>query len=98
MKVNICGIKYDVIEKPMNFSASDFNFGEIHYDNAEIILNESLSCEIKEQTLCHEITHGILHHIGCEDLNGNEQFVQAISQAIFQGFEIKRFDSDMKGD
>lgn len=35
-------------------------------------------------TLCHEITHAVLDHIGREDLSQDEAFVDLLSNALFQ--------------
>jgi len=35
------------------------------------------------------MTHGILVHIGRQDLANDETFVQTLGNAIFQGFEVK---------
>ena len=45
--------------------------------------------ELKRETICHEMVHGILVHLGYQDKSNDEQFVQALANAIYQGFEIK---------
>ena len=35
------------------------------------------------------MTHGILMHLGYDDLSNDEHFVQAIGNAIYQGFTVK---------
>ena len=47
--------------------------------------------EVKEETLCHEMVHGILTHMGYDNLSNDERFVQALGNAIYQGFEVKKF-------
>lgn len=42
-----------------------------------------LTEERKEQTFCHELTHAILDAIGEDELNGNEQFVDAFSNVLY---------------
>ena len=37
----------------------------------------------------HEIIHGIFVHLGYNDYAQNEQLVQALGNAIYQGFNIK---------
>lgn len=96
MKVNICGIPYKVIEYPDNFDA-DTHFGQIDYKMAEIRINKDMAEEIKEEAICHEIVHGMLVHLGYNDLSQDEQFVQALGNAIHQSFIVKKnHSSDSK--
>ena len=88
-KVMICGISHEVIETEDKFDY-DAHFGQIDYKKAEILINKDLSEELKQETLCHEILHGMLVHIGRPDLSQDESFVTALSNAIYQAF--------MKGD
>ena len=88
MKVNICGVSHVVIEKEDNFTADNSHFGEITYSKAEILINKDLPKEMKKETLCHEIVHGIFVHLGREDLTNDETLVQQLGNAIYQGFEI----------
>lgn len=85
MTVNICGITHRVIEKEDSFNA-DTHFGMIDYAKAEIFINKDLPQDLKDETLCHEITHGILVHIGRSDLAGDETFVQSLGNALYQTF------------
>lgn len=87
MIVNICGIPYKVIECEDHFDV-DLHFGEIKYGKGEIRINKSLSNEIKDEALCHEILHGILVHLGYNEQSQDEQFVQAVGNAIYQTFQI----------
>lgn len=87
MIVNICGIAHKVIEVEDCFD-SDMHLGQIDYKKAEIRINKGASPAIKEETLCHEIMHGILVHIGREDLSEDETFVTVLANAIYQGFEV----------
>lgn len=89
MKVNICGIPHTVVEKEDSFDALAKNFGQINYDKAEIVINKDSHPYIKQETLCHEIVHGILVHIGRQDLSNDETFVQALGNAINQTFSVK---------
>ena len=89
MTVNICGIPHTVIEKEDSFDV-DSHFGQIDYRKAEIIINKDMPKEMKAETLCHEIVHGILVHIGRQDLSNDETFVQALGNAINQSFEVRR--------
>lgn len=91
MKVNICGMLHEVVESTDHFDY-DTHFGQIDYKYARIRLNKDLNEEQKKETLCHEMVHGMLVHLGYNEQSDNEQFVQALGNAIYQGFEIKEFD------
>ena len=41
------------------------------------------------QTLCHEIVHGMLVHLGFQEMSADEQFVQSLAMAINQSFDVK---------
>lgn len=88
--INICGIPHTIVEKTQNFSG-DIHFGEIDFAKAEITLCSDSTPEIEEETLCHEIIHGIPVHIGRTDLNDDETFVTSISNAINQSFKPKEY-------
>lgn len=91
MKVNICGLKHEVIECEDSFNC-DCHFGQIEYKDLVIKINKDMQQEAKEETLCHEMLHGILVHIGHQDLSSDEQFVQALGNAIYQGFAVKKIE------
>lgn len=88
MKVNICGVPHTVIECEDKFDV-DAHFGQIDYKACEIRVNKDLPNESKKETICHEMIHGILVHLGYDDLAHDEQFVQALGNAIYQGFDVK---------
>lgn len=88
MKVNICGIPHTVIECEDKFDV-DAHFGQIDYKACEIRINKDISKEAKKETLCHEMVHGIFLHLGYNDYAQDEQLVQALGNAIYQGFNIK---------
>lgn len=89
MTINICGIPHTVVEKEDNFD-TDTHFGMIDYGKCEITINKNIPEQLKKEALTHEIVHGILLHIGRQDLSGDETFVQALGNAIFQTFEVKK--------
>lgn len=93
MKVNICGILHKVIECEDKFDL-DTHFGQIDYKTCEIRINKDMSEEAKTETLCHEMIHGILVHLGYSDQSQDEQFVQALGNAVYQSFEIKAKEGD----
>ena len=93
MEVNICGVPNTVIECEDKFDV-DAHFGQIDYKACEIRVNKDLPNESKKETICHEMIHGILVHLGYNDLARDEQFVQALGNAIYQGFDVKAESED----
>ena len=91
MKVNICGMSHKVIEVEDNFNTL-LNMGMIEYTTQTIKINKDMSNSMKDEALCHEMVHGILVHIGRQDLCTDETLVQALGNAIWQGFEIRKFE------
>lgn len=91
MKVNICGVMHEVIECEDAFDSDATHFGQIEYREARIKINKDMNLDIKKETICHEMVHGMLIHLGYSDLSNDEQFVQALGNAIMQGFRIKEF-------
>ncbi len=94
MQVKICGIPHKVMLEDNHFDI-DLHLGQINYDKAEIYINGGLTEELKQEALCHEILHGILMHLGYNEQNQDEQFVQAMANAISQAFIAKAtFESE----
>lgn len=94
MKVNICGLPHEVVEVEDKFNL-DCHMGMIEYKDLIIKINKDMHPEEKTETLCHEMIHGILVHLGYTDMSNDEQLVQALGNAIYQGFEVKKVtDSD----
>ena len=91
MTVNICGIPHLVIVRE-DFFNIDTHFGQVNYKEAEIIINKDLSYEMRKETICHEMVHAILVHLGYDEQSQDETFVQGLANAIYQGFEIKEID------
>lgn len=89
MKVNICGVPHTVKEVSDKFDAGNTHLGQINYKDCEILINKDMTEESKEETICHEMLHGIFIHLGYMDFAENEQLVQALGNAIYQGFNIK---------
>ncbi len=88
MKVNICGIPHKVIECEDKFD-TDCHFGQIDYKACEIRINKDISPASKKETLCHEMLHGMLVHLGYTEASQDELFVQALGNEIYQSFEIR---------
>ena len=86
--IKICGVPHTITEHDDNL-AVDTHFGMIDYAKCEIRINRNLPESAKRETLCHEVLHGMLVHIGCEDLSADEKFVQSLGNAIFQSFMPK---------
>ena len=93
MIINICGIPHRVVEREDSFDV-DLHFGQIDYKACEIRINKDMTDASKMETICHEMMHGILVHLGYNDLASNEQLVQALGNAIYQSFEIKTESED----
>lgn len=91
MKVMICGIPHEVKYVKDLFNV-DTHFGQINYATAEILINDDCPPAIKEESLCHEMLHGMLIHIGREDLSSEETFVQSLSNAIYGSFVIRKVE------
>ena len=60
----------------------------------EIIINRDMPEESQRETLIHEMVHGMLVHMGCDDLNNDEKFVQQMAVAIGMSFDIKGVRDD----
>lgn len=93
-KVNILGIEHEIIEKE-NIFDNDLHMGQINYGECKIIINKDMSEQLKQATICHEVLHGILVHIGRDNLAVDEQFVTALGTAINQSFEIRLNNDDL---
>lgn len=87
--VNICGIPHVITYEEDKFQIDDVKFGYIDYQNAKIYINSNAAEEIQVETLCHEIIHGILFHIGRQEMSDDEILVQALANAINQSFNVK---------
>lgn len=96
MIVNICGIPHKVVECEDKFDI-DTHCGMISYTDAEIKINKNMDDKIKKETIMHEMLHGMLAHLGYMEQSNDEQFVNALSNAMYQGFEIKEVDFEVKG-
>lgn len=93
-RINICGIPHYVVEMSDHFSSDAAHFGEIDYQRCIITINENMSEEEKKETLCHEILHAILVHLGYDELSQDEKFVQAVANGINQTFKLKEQDHE----
>lgn len=88
MTIRICGIPYKVVEVEDSFN-DELHLGMIDYTTCEIKVNKNFPEEMKKEILCHETVHGILMHLGYNEINDDEQFVQSLGNAISQTFVFK---------
>ena len=86
--VNICGIPHSVILCEDSFD-TDLHLGQINYASATIKINKGASEAIQMQSLFHEMLHGMLIQIGRNEESADECFVQSLSNAMYQSFQIK---------
>jgi hypothetical protein len=91
MKINICGIEHEIVEYEDNFNV-ETHMGQSDFGTCKIKINKNMPCQLKAATLCHEILHGMLVHIGREDLSNDEQLVTALGNAINGSFKIKEVE------
>lgn len=89
-QVSICGIPHKVRFVDDTFCSDSCHFGQIDYKKCEICISNGMSKEMEEQTLVHEILHGIFFNLGYNDLTGDEKLVQSLASAIYQSFTVKR--------
>jgi hypothetical protein len=91
MTVNILGIEYR-IEEVESVSKTESLLGSIDFLNQVIRIDVSLSNEKKEETLLHEILHGIAEATGLEETL-NEQVVQILSRTLYDLFKHQKLIS-----
>ena len=89
MKVNICGIMHEIVECEDSFTSDAIHFGEIDYKACKIKIDKNMSVEAQEETIIHEMVHGMLVHLGYTEKSEDETFVQGLANAIYQGFDIR---------
>lgn len=90
--VNICGIPHKIILCEDSFN-TDLHFGQIDYAKCEIKINKDLPKEAAEETLVHEILHGILVHLGYTEDAQNETYIQGLANAVNQTFTLREESS-----
>lgn len=57
---------------------------------AETAGGEKLTEERKQQTFFHELIHAVLDAIGEDELNDNEQFIDALSNTLYQAIKTMK--------
>lgn len=87
-KVKIGGVVYEVNQQKADSTLivepCSYCHGEIIYKDSLINLNIETSEDYRENTLVHEIVHGILACIGEDELCSNEKFVNAFGNCLYQ--------------
>jgi len=81
--VDILGLTYTIRIVPI-IDKDTHTLGQIRYVEQEILLEDGMPEQRSNQTLMHEILHGILEQLGYDDLNENEERVQGIASALYQ--------------
>ena len=87
-KVTICGIPHKIEIVYHGFNNDDM-LGQIEYAPAIIKLNGKMSNEMMNVTCIHEVVHGMLTHLGYNDLSNNENLVCGLATAIDSVFKFK---------
>ena len=92
-KIKIGGMEYQVKEVKFGESNSDVTLGECHFETADILINENLSDNRKEQTLFHEMVHAMLFEAGSIEYD-NEELVNQLGLIMYQVFKDNDFKSE----
>jgi phage protein len=92
--VKIGGLTYDV-KKSSDLQGKNGNWGQIQYKTQEIMLDDSLKEQVEDQTLIHEITHGILVEAGYND--HEEDLADRVGKVLYQVLTDNDFSWLYKG-
>lgn len=88
--VKICGVPFEIKEvSVIDEGAEGITQGKIVYSEGKIYIKNSLPLELKKSVLFHEILHGMLVMLGYGETSDNETFVQSLSVAMYNIFDIK---------
>lgn len=88
MKVDVCGIEYEVKEIESN-SRTDTYMGRSDSKMNLITINKDMPEQQKAQTLVHEWLHCVLDNY-CMDETNNEILVQTLASELYRtGYRIK---------
>lgn len=88
-KVKIGGITY-AVEQHDHLGADHGLCGQIHYEKAIIKIDSAMSSEKQEQTLVHEILHGIFHEAGFREQD--EDQINRVANVLYQVMKDNQFD------
>lgn len=83
MKINICGLDYEVVDSDKLLSDEKL-WGEINHVSQKITLDTNVRHDRYMQTLYHEVVHGILHGLGYHELHDDEIFVTSFANMMYQ--------------
>lgn len=92
--VKICGVPYEIIDKDYIESDDGRCVGRITYDECIIEMRKGQHPDYYNQSLVHEVVHGMLVMIGRNDLSNDETFVQTLALAISQTFDLKEEENE----
>ena len=81
--LTILGITY-TIESVASVSRDEYLAGKIDHENQKINILETISGDLKRQTLLHEMLHGIFTGFGLHELSNDETLVQSLATALHQ--------------
>ena len=81
-KLKILATEYDV-EEVEQIDKYTRLLGQIEYTEQKIKIDKNISEDMKQETLLHEILHGILEKLGYDELNDDEQKVHSIASTMY---------------
>ena len=83
-KLYICGIKFEIVEKPVICKGdAGITRGIVNFQNDTIEIDSELNEDRKIQVLIHECLHAILDLSGNKDVCEDEKAVQSIATAVY---------------
>ena len=95
IRVDICGIPYQVIEVDSNCRA-DMSMGRADSKTATITINRDMPKEVKESSLIHEWIHSVLDCTGFGEYSNDEKLVCALQNELYRaGFRVKAMVKDI---
>lgn len=93
MIIKICGVPFKIEEVPVIDEELDgITQGKIIFSEAKILIKENLPEELKKAVIFHEVLHGMLMQLGYAEQSADETFVQGLSNAMYQMFDLKNYD------
>jgi len=86
VRMNICGIPFEIIERDRN-SRDDGNFGKCDTKDGKIYIDKEMTIEQKRATLVHEWMHAVYTLNG---IDHSEVQVSVMATELFRnGFSLK---------
>lgn len=86
MDIKVLGTTYKIKEVEL-INNNPYQAGEVDYMQRIISIKKGMCNEAKTSYLMHEIMHSILHQLGLEELNENEQLIDQLATGILQVFK-----------